>query len=216
MKLNEYPKQVIILGGGLTADGSPTQETMERALTAVYYGDRYEADRMIFSGGQGFLNPNLTTNQAITEADVMADIAIENGTNPATVIRDREPKSTFESFLSDQLLDQPTTVITSDYHMNRALKMARLTLDAPLLGIVAMSEYSGKAKPPINERLLNLATQLAMIGVKHGDIEAIKQRNERVATIATASTGILRLLLRKHTSVEAKKAVDFGNDKSKH
>ncbi|MDB5166329.1 MAG: rane protein [Candidatus Saccharibacteria bacterium] len=209
MLTQECARQVVVLGGGLTPDGQPSQETYERAVSAVYYTDRFDADSVIFGGGRGFLADGLADVRA--EADVMEQIAVEHGMDPERIIGlDRSSRNTFETFLNIKplLTEQKTAIITHAYHMPRALRMARLVLPQEVVGFEALAEHSGKARAPLNERVLQLATRLSMTGVSVGDDVTLRRRNEVLAKVIDTPSriGLLKAtLLRNHTSVEASK-----------
>jgi uncharacterized SAM-binding protein YcdF (DUF218 family) len=206
----EAPKQLVVLGGGLTPEGYPTQETAERAITAAYYAQEYGADKVIFSGGRGLLASGAT--DVLAEAEVQADIAVAHGLNPASIkALDTDSRSTFETFLNvkEYLDDELTGIVTNAYHQKRALYMARLASDIPFIGIEAMGFHTGKAKAPFNEQLLKFATWATMLNVEQGDTDKLRERNDMIvrALSKPARVSILaKVLLRNHTSVRAVKA----------
>jgi len=206
----DMPKQVIVLGGGLTAEGYPTQETAERTFTAVRYAQQFGADEIIFSGGQGLLSRG--NGATIAEAEVMAELATEYGLEPGSIrALDKDSRSTFETFLNVKplLLDQKTAIVTHAYHQPRALYMARLALTVPIIGYEAMGVHTGKAKSPLNERFLQIATWATMHSVQPGDVAALRERNDRIVSIVSTPRRInllAKTLLRDHTSVKAVKA----------
>lgn len=209
MPLHEPPGQVIVLGGGLRPDGQPTQETTERVLSAVHYTAVYGAERVVLSGGIGYLADGLAAE--IAEADVMRDVAIGHGMDPARISGlDRQSRSTFETFLNVRPMLRPeqTAIITHAYHLPRALHMARLVLPMELVGYEAFAEYTGKVRPPANERFLRLATQLVMQGVEPGNETTMRRRNEALARALSAPSRLKLIkatLLRNHTSVQGAK-----------
>lgn len=212
------PGQIIVLGGGLTPEGGPTQETAERARTAAYYALEFGAERVIFSGGESLLVSG--KRSGLSEADVMADIAVERGLHPGYIRGlDRNSRSTFETFLNVKplLADETTAVVTHAYHQPRALYMGRLTLSVPLVGIEAMAQHNGKAKAPFNERLLQLVTWAAMLDVQQGDTEQLRERNDRVVRLVGTPARLKLLsstLLKNHASVRALKAKAASTERS--
>jgi uncharacterized SAM-binding protein YcdF (DUF218 family) len=204
---NEAPTQLVVLAGGLMPNGDPTQETYERTMSSVYYADRFPSlQRVVFSGGRSYLDNTLEVEMA--EADIMNDIALENGMNPELIKGiDRNSNSTFETFLNVRpyLLEQKTAVITNAYHIPRALYMAKLTLPSiEFIGYEAFGEYTGKAKAPLSERMLRLATVITMQGIKPGDVETMTECNHQIADFVRkpAVVSLLRhTVLRGHTSV---------------
>jgi vancomycin permeability regulator SanA len=206
----DAPRQIVVLGGGLTPDGYPTQETAERTLSAVYYAEAHEVERVVFSGGKGYLAGGIAED--IAEADTMVDLAVESGLDPNRIAGvDRDSRSTFETFLNvrSMLWEEDTGVVTHAYHSPRACYMAKLVLQVPIIRIDALAVDNNKAKAPLGERMLQLATRLAMLTVEAGDEDTMRRRNEAVVRAFDTPHRLSLLkntVLRNHVSVKALKA----------
>ena len=112
---------VIVLGCQVYADGEPSPQLELRLQAAL---DTYQAQpRLIIAcGGQG-------ENEPRPEGQVMRDWLVVRGVPEDAVIAECESATTRENLLrAKELLPEGTecvTVITSDYHLPRALAIAR-------------------------------------------------------------------------------------------
>jgi len=215
----ELPKQVVVPGAGLTAAGQPTQETVERTMTGVYYAQEHGAEKVIFSGGHGVLN---AIQGGSTEADVMAELATDRGLDAGVISFDRESRNGFETFLNvGSLLEpEPTTVIAHAYYIPRLQFMAGLALpDMDITWYEAMGVHTGKAKAPLNERFMRLLTRGWMVGVKEGDTDALRTRSNSMLYVfnhlGVIKTTLTSTVLKQHTSVEGKAANLPPNDQDR-
>ena len=127
---------VVVLGGGLRADGRPTRLLAKRVETGV--GALEEADPeapIIMTGGQG-------PDEVIAEAESMARYAIELGAPEHRIVREDTSTSTFTNLrnargiLVRREIDDPIVVVTSEYHVPRAANTMR---SVPLAGQVLPS-----------------------------------------------------------------------------
>lgn len=112
-------EHVIVLGMALQ-DGKPTRDLLYRLDTAQRYLEEYPSAILILTGG----NPN---EAGLTEAGVMQSILSDRGVPAERMILEDKASSTRENFTnSAQMLDsaRPVVLISSNYHMNRAVRMA--------------------------------------------------------------------------------------------
>ncbi len=129
--VREESGAVIVLGCQVYADGrlSPQLELRLQAALDTY---RAHPRLIIATGGQGEAEPG-------PEGQIMRDWLIEKGVPEESVIAECESANTRQNLLNAKALLPEgvarVTVITSDYHLPRALALARdLGLDADGIG----------------------------------------------------------------------------------
>jgi len=112
---------IIVLG--CQVDGSiPSIPLLRRVNTAINYLKKNQNTNVVISGGQG-------PGEDITEAAVMKRILVQNGINEKRIFEENNSKSTMENFkFSDKLYnlkDKNVIIVSTDYHMFRALSTAK-------------------------------------------------------------------------------------------
>lgn len=110
---------VIVLGMALE-DGQPTQDLLYRLETARDYAEEHPESVLILTGG----NPDA---QGRTEAAAMRDILVEKGFSEERIVLEDRAANTVENFVNTAELidpDTPVMLVSSNYHMNRAVKLA--------------------------------------------------------------------------------------------
>ena len=113
---------IIVLGAQVKEDGTPSV-ALERRLTAAL--ESYESDRqlIIVCGAQG-------ANEPRAEGDVMRDWLMEKGVSPEDVVAEtasfntRENLTYAKAIMEHRGLEE-ALVVTSDYHVARALELCR-------------------------------------------------------------------------------------------
>lgn len=130
---------IIVLGAQVKEDGTPSV-ALERRLTAAL--EHYEEDRQIIivCGAQG-------ANEPRAEGDVMRDWLLERGVLEEDVIAEtasfntRENLKNAREIMAERGLSQ-ALVVTSDYHVPRALALCRQTgISATGKGSPSKPEY---------------------------------------------------------------------------
>ena len=114
---------VIVLGAGIR--GEQVSKLLSYRLDkAVEYSSVNQAAVIVVSGGQG-------PQEDITEALAMERYMVEKGVPKERIIKEEISTSTYENILRskeilDQLFEDPyeTVVITNDFHIYRATKLA--------------------------------------------------------------------------------------------
>lgn len=111
---------IIVLGAQVKEDGTPSV-ALERRLTAAL--ESYQADRqlIIVCGAQG-------GNEPRPEGDVMRDWLLERGVLQEDVIAETASFNTRENLtnakaIMDKMGLNEALIVTSDYHVARALKL---------------------------------------------------------------------------------------------
>ena len=137
-KADKDSQAIIVLGCQVYSDGRLSLQLQYRLEAAR---DEYEKNPrlIIVCGAQG-------ENEPRPEGDVMKSWLIQNGVKESDVIAETESRNTKENLKNAQALLPPgvqrVTVITSDYHLPRALAIARdLGLSADGIGSPCKPEY---------------------------------------------------------------------------
>ena len=125
---------IIVLGAQVKADGTPSV-ALERRLTAALESYLEKPQLIIVCGAQGINEPR-------AEGDVMRDWLIEKGVRPEDVVAETASFNTRENLVYARAIMEhrgltQALVVTSDYHVARALELCRQT------GIAA----TGKGSP---------------------------------------------------------------------
>lgn len=115
---NEY---AIVLGAKVKKGNIPSLSLQYRLDAALAYAQEYSHVKLVLSGGQG-------PDEDIEEAVVMRDFLLENGIDEDRLILEDKATSTYENLLfSQEILPSDInsiTIITSDYHLQRAKILA--------------------------------------------------------------------------------------------
>ncbi len=110
----------LVLGLGLK-NGEPTPDLLKRLDAARAYLEEYPEAKLILTGG----NPD---ESGRTEAAVMRELLTRRGVPEDRLILEDKARSTKENFANIAGLispDEPVVMISSDYHMDRAVRTAR-------------------------------------------------------------------------------------------
>lgn len=135
----EESDAIIVLGAQVKPDGTPSV-ALERRLTLALETYREQAQTIIVCGAQGGDEP-------ATEASVMRAWLIERGVEPSRVLEEPHSFNTRENLKNAKALMEANglekaLVITSDYHVARALALCRdVGLDATGKGSPSKIEY---------------------------------------------------------------------------
>jgi len=122
---------LIVLGCGITADGSPTWALANRLDKALEWYRDHPGTQLVASGGRG-------ANEPEPEGVSMARYLVENGASEADVHVEGRSTSTMENFLYSRTVMEeagwsggPVLFVTNDFHVFRARMLAaRNGLDA--------------------------------------------------------------------------------------
>ena len=131
---------VIVLGCGVFPDGTLTLSLKNRLDAAYDYLTVHEDSMCIVSGGQG-------DNEPVSEAEAMSQYLCSRGIDASRIIKeDRSTSTLLNLTYSKQIMaaypERPQTaaIVTSDYHVYRALLLARdMGIDA--FGIPAATNW---------------------------------------------------------------------------
>ncbi len=128
---SENPEYVILLGGGITKDAELTDSVKRRVAVAADYLKENPDAVCVVTGGKGVFAP-------CPESDVLKPALESLGIEENRVIAENQAKDTIQNFqfsvkiLSEysgrsveEILAAPITVITNDFHLARAERLAR-------------------------------------------------------------------------------------------
>lgn len=113
-------KNAVVLGMALE-DGKPNSDLISRVETAVKYAGENPEATLIASGGNGSENVK-------SEAEVMKELLTERGVEPSRIVTEDSSSDTRGNFENTAKLIDPTeplVIITSSYHMQRAVDTAK-------------------------------------------------------------------------------------------
>ncbi|HAA0536517.1 TPA_asm: YdcF family protein, partial [Listeria monocytogenes] len=147
-KPSENADTVLILGAKVNGTPAvPSLVLQERLDAAVAYLNEYPKAKVIVSGGQG-------ADESATEASVMEEYLVNEGIARKRIETETKSKRTEENikYSNAKFNLGKTVIVTSDYHMYRALMLAkRQGIDAS--GLPATSKTFAKYKGMMREVL---------------------------------------------------------------
>ena len=115
---NEY---AIVLGAKVKKGNIPSRALQFRLDAALAYAKEYIHVKLVLSGGRG-------PDEDIEEAIVMKEFLLDNGIEKSRLILEDKATSTYENLLFSKALlpddIHSVTIITSDYHLQRAKILA--------------------------------------------------------------------------------------------
>jgi len=154
-KANGDSEYAIILGAKVTGE-TPSLSLQYRIDSALEYAIKYPHVKLILSGGQG-------PGEDITEAEAMRRFLLKNGIEEKRLLLESASTSTYENIrFSVELIPDSAgrvTIITSDYHLARAKKIAgKLGFQTDV--VVAKTPQVVEKKLKTRERVALLKTVL--------------------------------------------------------
>ena len=130
---------IIVLGAQVKEDGTPSV-ALTRRLTAALESYQADSQLIIVCGAQG-------ANEPRPEGDVMRDWLIGRGVRPEDVVAETASFNTRENLIYARAIMEhrglsQALVVTSDYHVARALELCRQTgISATGKGSPSKPEY---------------------------------------------------------------------------
>ena len=138
---------ILVLGAGVWSGGRPSHMLSDRLDVAIDAYNAGAAPKLLMSGDHG--------RKEYDEVNVMKDYAIEAGVPSVDVFMDHAGFSTYESIYRarDVFMAKRVLIVTQEYHLYRALYVARsLGLEAE--GIAAdLRPYRGQLRYDLREVL---------------------------------------------------------------
>ncbi|MDR0601004.1 MAG: YdcF family protein [Treponema sp.] len=115
---------LVVLGAGIRRDGSVSASLAERLEAALEYLAAHPGALVIVSGGQGASRP-------FPESGVMAACLRAGGIDPDRIIEEDASRDTIQNLRFSRRIirereggDVPAVILTSDFHLSRALFLA--------------------------------------------------------------------------------------------
>ena len=121
MKKTPYDA-ILLLGVALKKNDEPTDELRARAKKAAEVYRRYDGQLPVMVCG------GVTKGHKRSEAEVMAELLVAEGVPSESIRAENKSRTTMENFRNAQALlgdKARVLVITSDYHVRRAVKTAK-------------------------------------------------------------------------------------------
>ncbi len=133
---SDKPHTIIVLGAQVRGT-RPSKTLRQRLDAAVAYWRENPESKIIVCGGQG-------NGEAISEAQAMYEYLMEAGVTRGYVFRENKSTNTMENLQNCQrflwFLDQPIVVVTSDFHLYRATRMAEGVFGQEVTGLPAPTD----------------------------------------------------------------------------
>lgn len=125
---------------GCQVNGSiPSIPLLRRVTMAISYLKENKSTHAVVTGGKG-------PGENISEAEAMKRILIRHGIDEKRIFEENQSKSTMENFKYAHelygLLDKNIVVVSSDYHIYRALSMAKKLQYKNIHGLPSRSQFS--------------------------------------------------------------------------
>ncbi len=133
-------------------NGKPTDDLLSRLNTARAYLEKYPETQLILTGG----NPDRSGR---TEAAVMCEILSGLGVPKEKMTLGDKASNTRENFKNTaKMVDpgQPVVLITSNYHMDRAVRTAKGAGFTDILRLPAPSSFLSYGANVLSEAVLEL------------------------------------------------------------
>lgn len=109
---------ILVLGSKINPNGAPAQITKERLDAALSIAKVNPQAKLIVSGGKG-------ADEPVSEAQAMANYLEHQGLTADRIIKEPRATNTSENLkFSRRYLSGKTVLVTSDFHLYRALYLA--------------------------------------------------------------------------------------------
>jgi len=138
---------ILVLGARVWDSGQPSGVLKDRLITGVAAYEAGASDRLLMSGDHG--------QEDYDEVNAMKDYALEQGIPSENIFMDHAGFSTYESVYRARDIFQVQTVliVTQEYHLYRALYIAR-ALGLNAYGVAAdLHSHSGMLRFDVREVL---------------------------------------------------------------
>lgn len=126
----ENVRYVIVLGGGITKDAKLTDSVKNRVRVASEYFKAHSEALVVVTGGKGKFSP-------CPESDVLKPALASYGIDENRILAENKAKDTIQNFMfsaelfaeydgisMEEVLASPVAVVTSDFHIARAERLA--------------------------------------------------------------------------------------------
>lgn len=130
-------RYVIVLGMSLE-NGNPSKDLLYRLETARdYLGENKDAVLILTGGNAG--------ENGMTEAAVMKDLLVRDGVKEESMLLEDRATDTVENFKNTAAMidpEEPVVLVTSNFHMQRAVENAEEAGFSHVMRLPARSEFS--------------------------------------------------------------------------
>lgn len=144
----------IVFGAAIKWDGTAGASSLRRVQTAAdLYKDK-QIERIFITGGRG-------EGMRFTEAEVMFNVAIEEGVDPSAITLEDKSTSTWENLLyTKPFIEDCTSIvaISDGYHL------ARIRLLANKQGWGDLQTYPSQELPTLRSELRNIVREILGMG----------------------------------------------------
>ena len=175
---------ILVLGAGVVDVQATTGSTVERLRTAATVIERYPKT-LLLSGG--FTSPGNYSEAKSME--IWLNEHYPDLSAPRIILEQSSHNSIEEAIYSRPIIDRLNArniiIITSDYHLKRALYDFDFVfgVDYEISGVPAISSESVREDQVLREELHLTETKIAFAGITKGDLTAIADRAAKIDTI---------------------------------
>lgn len=179
--LADHPELIVVLGGGMLADGRPALSTLARAETGAELAREHPDAGIICSGSHG-----VGRTPRKSEAASMADAIIARGIDATRINLEDESRDTIgnavhvaERYLA-AIAPRPIYIVTSPFHLDRSVETFELVLGpAWTIHGRASGSVSDDPERARHERRFLEQTRLFLADTTPGDIHGIAAKLRR-------------------------------------
>ena len=146
------PAEYAIVLGLALENGKPAPDLLARLDTARKYLEKYPETRLILTGGNADAS-------GLTEAEVMYDVLTGQNVPADHLILEDQAKTTKENFSNITGIisaDKPVVMISSNYHMDRAVRNASESGFSQVMRLPAPSGFSAFGANMLSEVILDI------------------------------------------------------------
>ena len=136
---------ILVLGAGLSADGTPSPMLEDRLYLAIYLYQQGYSSKLLLSGDNG--------TEYYDEVTAMRNYVLDQGVPDSAVVCDYAGFSTYDSMYRAQgiFCVERAIVVTQGYHLSRALFIGK-ALDMDVYGAAADQEtFNGQQARDLRE-----------------------------------------------------------------
>jgi uncharacterized SAM-binding protein YcdF (DUF218 family) len=179
--LADHPEIIVVLGGGMQADGTPAPSTLARATAAAQLAREHPDAAIICSGSHGVGRKPRTS-----EAAAMADVIVAAGVDRERIFLEDESRDTIgnavhvaERYLA-AIAPRRIYLVTSPFHLDRSLETFELVLGPrwPIRGVPSGPVSDDPERARHEQRFLE-QTRLWLADTTPGDIATIAAKLRR-------------------------------------
>jgi uncharacterized SAM-binding protein YcdF (DUF218 family) len=176
--LATHPEIIVVLGGGVLHDGTPTPATLARGTAAADVARAHPLAAIICSGSHG-----VGRKPRRSEAAAMADLIVAGGIDRERIFLEDQSRDTIGNavFVAELYLSavppRPVYIVTSPFHLERSVETFRLVL-GPAWQIrgVASASVSDDGERVKHEPQFLRQTREFLAGIAPGEVSRMSAR----------------------------------------